>query len=170
MCNFKTEWKNILTSHISDFHLNEKEECSICNKSIKKIRFRYHMNKHKTNENILFECDLCKFSTGNRSKLQQHKMYIHGASLIQNQSCTIPDCGKTYLRKGELIEHIKSKHVGVKLQCNICDFLTTVKASLRVHKLNVHGTISKECCDICEYRGTRYNLRRHKIRSHQLTA
>ena len=168
MCDFKTEWKTSLNMHIKGFHSNEKEDCLICNKTIQKKNYQVHVRRHQGS--VLLECDLCKFSTVNKNSLKKHKKYIHGASLIQNQSCTFPDCGKTYTRKGELIEHIKSKHIGEKLQCDICDFQTTIKASLRGHKLNVHGTISKECCDICGYRGTSNSLRRHKRRTHQLTA
>ena len=52
--------------------------------------------------------------------------------------------------KRHLLEHIKSKHEGVRFPCDKCDYEAAYKSSLRTHIKSKHEDVSFPC-DICDY-------------------
>ena len=70
-------------------------------------------------------------------------------------------CGKSYMQKGSLRDHVKFSHNGEGFMCTICNHLARNKIDLKTHVDGVHGT-QKYLCNIC---GSKFSqktgLRRH---------
>ena len=52
---------------------------------------------------------------------------------------TCPECDKVFASKGNMVEHHKAAHAGIRYSCDICEYKATRKNVLRRHKSNVHG-------------------------------
>ena len=63
------------------------------------------------------------------------------------------ECGTGYRRKKALVQHIGSKHEGVKYVCNQCEYQATEQGSLKRHKQAMHEGV-KYSCNQCEYQAT----------------
>ena len=50
-----------------------------------------------------------------------------------------PECDKVFASKGNMVEHHKAAHAGIRYSCDICEYKATRKNVLRRHKSNVHG-------------------------------
>ena len=57
-------------------------------------------------------------------------------------------CGKSYMQKGSLRDHVKFSHNGEGFMCTICNHLARNKIDLTSHVDGVHGT-KKYLCNIC---------------------
>ena len=63
--------------------------------------------------------------------------------------CTI--CGKSYIRKQKLLDHIRADHWGQKYMCDFenCGKMLKTKASLRLHE-KIHQNTFKYICPYCK--------------------
>ena len=57
-------------------------------------------------------------------------------SILFTYSCDI--CSKSYNSKGNLRQHLKSAHQGMKYPCNQCEFKATQQGNLKRHIQTVH--------------------------------
>lgn len=85
-----------------------------------------------------------------------------------------PMCGKEFVKKSNLSDHIRRVHYGVKrvqtrkvsFQCELCRKELSSKRSYTEH-LNTHWGSRPFACDECQYSAnSEMNLRRHKQRKH----
>ena len=60
-----------------------------------------------------------------------------GQKSDNNNTC--PECDKVFASKGNMVEHHKAAHAGIRYSCDICEYKATRKNVLRRHKSNVHG-------------------------------
>ena len=77
--------------------------CQICGKSFnsKQALVGHHNAKHTEK----FRCDLCGKCFENLTKLDLHKM-THNVE----KNFTCPKCEKTFLRKDNMLQHVKNIH------------------------------------------------------------
>ena len=60
------------------------------------------------------------------------------------------ECGKNFIVKLALIQHIRSQHTGEKpYKCSICGKCFTMKGALQVHK-KFHDNEYKYICAVCK--------------------
>ena len=72
-------------------------------------------------------------------------------------------------QKQILKEHIRWKHDGIKLQCDLCGFEVNTKTGLQEHKHFKHREKSFQCLDGCSFVGsTQSSLNQHLLsKQHQ---
>ena len=84
-----------------------------------------------------------------------------------NQFDKCGECGPGNRRKKALVQHIRSKHKGVKYSCDRCEYQATEKGDLKKHKQAIHEGI-KYPCNECEYQATWQRcLKKHKQSQHK---
>ena len=154
VCGFNSFRKFPLKLHIK-IH-QPKVKCPICDKlvtDIKTHKLRVHPAKNK-----LYICDVCGFTAGYKSTLEQHKT-------IHEPKVKCPICHR-------LVIHIKSHNLkvhtvknklyvyGPKVKCPICYKFVV---NFELHKSRVHATKNKlYVCDVCGYKSAdKPYLKRH---------
>ena len=76
-------------------------------------------------------------------------------------------CQSLFESKGNLLNHRKNKHEGVRYPCDSCDYKATKKSNLKQHKQNIHKGV-RYTCDNCDYNATTTgNLKKHKDFMHK---
>ena len=75
-----------------------------------------------------------------------------------------PQCGKSFSKKTNMTNHIKSQHEEKKFKCTICDKLFKRKDHLQVHKV-VHSEERKFNCNVCSVSFRR----RQDLKDHERT-
>ena len=173
-----SSWK--LTDHVAhiiDSHPNIKSEnCAICkeeqnihmdfvghykdcfrkkrNDLSKAGREKYWEKLHASNT-YRFACDICEFQTNYRESIVNHKnMHERETNKPEENSkfykyCD--QCGKRFLAKRSLLEHIKTVHLkeSIFAPCDQCHETFNTKLLLRRHKNMVHSTDPKFNCPEC---------------------
>lgn len=146
--------------HINAVHLGIRPfMCETCGQSFSR---RYNLNKHKMGSNCKNPVDSNdgeeKEKERNANATKQEKMY----------SCDM--CGKSYLYKQSLTQHIASIHLALKpFQCDECGQTFTQKHHLRCHRVRVHEAgddVMPFQCHICMSRfvvetSWKYHMRKY---------
>ena len=73
-------------------------------------------------------------------------------------------------KKSYLLQHIKSIHEGIKLQCEVmgCNYKANTRTSILKHFKSKHEGVAYPC-DQCDYKGTqKWNLLKHIERKHKI--
>ncbi|KAL9884194.1 uncharacterized protein ACN427_011154 [Glossina fuscipes fuscipes] len=169
-----------LKKHMREMHSDDKNErqfeCNVCNKRFaRKAILKAHMDIHATgNKDHL--CKVCGKGFVLLSRLRIHERSVHDAIRVCDQ-CGKKIAGK-YALKQHLLEHsgiIKptwscdqcdaklNSHYSLKRHkeikhndgstlyiCSECGKCSTSVHALRNHKKNVHQTIRKYKCNICD--------------------
>ncbi|XP_034241323.1 uncharacterized protein LOC117645329 isoform X2 [Thrips palmi] len=79
-------------------------------------------------------------------------------------------CGKAYIKKGALHEHVKLVHKGLRAhKCDECPMSFGVKQTLIVHKRLHTNSLPYECRICSKQTRTKSNLNRHYTQEHRLT-
>ena len=63
-------------------------------------------------------------------------------------------CDYIATKRGDLLNHIKSRHEGVKYPCDQCDYKATFQVALKTHIKSIHERV-KYSCDQCDFKATR---------------
>ena len=71
-------------------------------------------------------------------KTSNQKSHSKGDLKPENNNIC-PECDKVFASKGNMVEHHKAAHAGIRYSCDICEYKATRKNVLRRHKSNVHG-------------------------------
>lgn len=115
--------------------------------SLKSQRSSIEALARKGNEGLRFDkphtCCICQKVISKYSHLLDHLKNMH--CRITKFSCDL--CPKFYFTKPFMRRHMRESHSAKKFTCNSCDFKTTVKRSLEVHKLTHSAKIE---CPICK--------------------
>ena len=86
-----------------------------------------------------------------------------------DKSTHCPECGAEFSTNGNMMQHYRSKHEGVKYPCNQCDYQATRQSSLQTHIQSVHEGV-KFPCNQCDYQATQQgSLKRHILTKHSDT-
>ena len=131
-CDYHSPRKYSLTKHIEAVHMGIKrkrrgERCSECNFECpnRKILAAHMETVHNTAIELYY-CDQCTFSSVYKSSLDNHKRMKHGpvvlTTLAKLQTFYCDYCEFSSKYKVTVNNHINSKHLGIKFQCDICDY------------------------------------------------
>uniref|UniRef100_A0A1L8DG97 Putative c2h2-type zn-finger protein n=1 Tax=Nyssomyia neivai TaxID=330878 RepID=A0A1L8DG97_9DIPT len=161
--------------------------CEQCGKVLRSpFGYRLHMVTH-TKEKP-FKCKQCGEGFSNPTLLVVHRRVAHGpgddkAKRYRPHQCET--CGKSYVFRYSLTEHINFKHGNVKLICDLCGHSYGTKARLKRHFKKVHlvekikgpgeekvrmrkgKALKKPNCPECDFVAPRVkDLRDHRIKNH----
>ena len=82
----------------------------------------------------LYACDNCQFSTKNKSNLKAHRNAKHLGVKYPCDQCDYKASYSNHLR-----QHKRVKHEGVHFPCSLCLFTTSQKSKLKLHIREKHG-------------------------------
>lgn len=135
----------------------ECRECSLI--FSRKAKYERHEKRHEASrqESMRFDCETCALGFARKSELRRH-MLKHSDE--KPHKCEI--CDKSFKRSYEVTAHMDI-HGGPKYTCEICNFTTAYKVSLKTHKRRVHQKDYPHKCDECG-KGfmSRYELEDHR--------
>ncbi|KAK4878541.1 hypothetical protein RN001_011047 [Aquatica leii] len=135
--------------------------CEICGFSTQnKSYLKKHIGLHSSGKQ--FVCEICGFSTRYQSSLNKH-LDIH--SLDKPFVCD--SCGYSTQRKCTLRRHMIIHSLVKPFVCGICEFSTHNRWILKTHMF-IHSSDKPFVCEICGYSARQHsNLKKHMI-SHSL--
>ena len=134
--------------------------CGVCGKVFDLASsLSHHMYTH--NERRFF-CERCPFHCHFESELKKHNISHHNQPSHQ---CMKRNCGRWFKRKSDLVLHVET-HKKDLLECDSCDFTTTLQKYLKEHKKSHEDTLPYSC-NICGKRFLwRSGVRAHKTKEH----
>ena len=175
---------NDLNCHRLNLH-GDKKSCPSCPFQTSNVDvLQRHIISHHSSS-VLFSCVFCSFETGESHELQSHLGSQHpdkdtsavnviGARNIVKASkpkkaqtgksttvyrCEYQDCDYTVRDKGSLYRHVEKKHLNILYNCDFCDHVTGLKASLKTHKLRKHPDQFKiYSCHLCSFKSQSKDL------------
>ena len=152
-CTFKSKYLTHLRNH-EEIHITGKFQCDQCDYGTEvQSGMTSHIRiQHEGGE--VFECSLCEYKTDFFGRLSRHKE-IHSTDIYSCIVCEYKGKGKSNLRV-----HMK-RHQEPKFVCTDCSYKTYDSANFGTHKKVKHGNIILKC-DICEYDSkSKRSLRKH---------
>lgn len=174
----------------------EKIECEICSRTLKRICLNRHMKTHDFIKRPKFECNKCNKILLQKHKFQHHeavcgiekekrekfgckvcpKIFLNRETLKHHESkihSSTPfddtvecDICSVKVRRSGLTAHKRSRHHENRLICDICDKTFARKGRLISH-MAIHSGIKPYKCDKCDKAyATREHLERHTVQIH----
>ena len=181
ICTKKYSTKKHLRRHLLTVHGAGKSQiCGKCGRTFddKKELRGHFLSEHEGKK--IFQCSICKASFNHSTNMKPHLVSTHGKKNIMNcklkelltmnfcrileksQSCD--QCGKSFVNKRELKDHILTEHEGKKLfQCFICKASFNRSTNMKPHLVSIHGKKNIMNCKIEELIGM--NLCRRLVKS-----
>ena len=114
-CSLRFSEKSRVGDHMRIAHGYPKLKCKVedCDAEFSlNSKLRSHRNTHKTKQ---IECGECGLRVSKRY-LPLHIKFIHRGK--RSAECEISGCGKNFIHKADLADHMRSMHGFPKLKCN----------------------------------------------------
>ena len=158
ICGVRKRSAHNLNVHHKKRH--SAQMCGVCGKVFDLASsLSHHMYTH--NERRFF-CEKCPYHCHFESELKKHNISHHSQPSHQ---CMKRNCGRWFKRKSDLVLHLETHKKDV-LDCDQCDFTTTLQKYLKEHKKSHEDTLPYSC-NICGKRFLwRSGVRAHKIKEH----
>ncbi|XP_039279351.1 zinc finger protein 3 homolog isoform X2 [Nilaparvata lugens] len=120
-----------IIAHMRDTHALRLYVCDICGQEyLKRNDLMAHLNEHVNSEEGDFQCEICNRIFSNLRLFRVHRR-MH---LPQSKNWTCDQCGKRYLSRNMLEEHMNS-HTGARpYQCSVCGKDFASKYTFRSHE------------------------------------
>ena len=135
-------------------------KCSKCNKT---FLTKDNMKRHEPiHDGKTWECQICDYVTPLKRYLLRHQK-THQKARTRDFKCS--KCNKTFLTKGDMQKH-EPVHDGKTWECQICDYVTTLKRYLLRHQ-KMHLQRSENSSFKCIYCEKTYQSKR-ALKSHEL--
>ena len=166
ICDFESHHDKAVKRHVKTVHEGKKPhygwiKCDYCPYEDVRRNVEDHINAIHT-KIIEYKCENCDHKTFCRQSLRLHAN-LHNDSKTFN--CAYPECEYKTKHKRVLKEHVNFKHEQSEIySCDICDFETYVKSSLRRHFRVAHEKrITKNfACPKCDFvTNSRTRLQNH---------
>ena len=134
----------------------------------------------------LYRCETCGYKSSIEKRLRQHKKSKHASEIIPCELCDYKGNPEEYnvhvkskhnKNKESSTEHRKEPNVGgVKIPCDMCEFVSTSTSSYIKHIESKHQTKKKEIfedyclsCDKCDFKtATEKEFKNHLETIHRL--
>jgi len=118
----------------------------------------------ETNQNNLFECSSCGYSSNQKGHVKRHISSKHEKNLIP-----CPECNETFTYVESMRRHLKThhSHENKPFSCPHCKFVTNRHANLQYH-ISCKHEMKRHDCDKCNYSCiTEKLLKNHIQKEHQ---
>ena len=134
--------------------------CGVCGKVFDLASsLSHHMYTHDQRR---FFCEKCSFHCHFESELKKHNITHHSHPSHQ---CMRKNCGRWFKCKADLVLHVET-HKKDLLECEFCDFKTTLQKYLKEH-LKSHKNVLRYPCKLCNKRFLwRSGLWAHHLKDH----
>lgn len=166
-CNFQTNKKKLLSSHIKEFH-SELLESLPCNECSYVSKLRGNLNKHMSEVHAKvkqYMCGFCGAQTSRKYHLTRHiKAVHHGEKFFCCEDCDYKTNNKACLQKHIGLNHnpllMKDeskpplKDSELTCVCTWCDYKTNKYAEVKIHIKLVHEKNTNFPCKECEFVGS----------------
>ena len=169
ICEKELSDKSKLKRHKDMVHNNkEKVKCDICGVFLQSNSLVVH--KKRIHSKMRWNCDFCARHFSSNDYLKWHVMRNHEKVPWKCGICSKPfqsekdkilheesshpeikcdHCDKTFRKSSKNFRaHVKTEHMGIKHNCDLCEKSFNDDFKLRQHKSNVHSEVKAEC-DIC---------------------
>ena len=94
----------------------------------------------------LYECEKCFKTFNQKSTLNSHIRYVHGAKKHQCDQCP-----KNFSKRCDLDRHVTCVHEKVKnFKCEHCDYKCALQENLQKHMKHTHDSLKHLRCRKCE--------------------
>ena len=113
----------------------------------------------------VFSCNICDFTTDRKHRYEMHMKKHLG---IRDITCHI--CGKTFVTRNSLANHMQRVHSGKTYGCQFCDYTTGNIQHYREHVrvMHTHRDVKPYKCAYCDFRcHTSGNCRKHCANRHK---
>ena len=163
ICDYATNKKSSLTQHLAVHGIGERFKCDKCDKDFaRKERLIIHRESHKSSFGK--KCNQCGNIFKTEMTLKRHIRNIH---LQKHLNCD--ECEKMFSTIARLNEHKKAVHVLKSFKCDQCKYRAKMIHNLKEHIKSVHDGVRDNSgkCDLCDYQGTKNNLKIHKESFHE---
>ena len=168
-CEFETEDKKALKTHIEFAHDGVNYHCHFCNfKTTVANELDLHISKdHKEIDTSLdsklkHQCALCGKVLRSADTLRRHEKHFH---YERKEKVLCEHCDRTFFPIC-LKRHIASNHSNIKYPCEICGKQFGIQQNLKSHVMKMHEGQRFEC-DQCDYKsGDKAGLQVHISAKH----
>ncbi|XP_045489074.1 zinc finger protein 92 isoform X1 [Pieris rapae] len=144
------------TTLVTHLRLHEgplpREKCPICNKMVRVIQLKYHIQRHQNSSR--YECSDCNKVFSHLATYQAHLKYsrAHASDTVFKFQC--PMCHKGYPTKDAMQDHFNYQHLGKTThKCPICSKPIASKANVEKHIMRVHREKKEKpknhMCNLC---------------------
>lgn len=130
--------------------LENEVRCDICFKEVKKCYLKWHMRKHENEDNKIYKCEKCDYSTLRKNNLfrhyeLKHHMFNLNLDAIEkhfenHKSFKCQKCGLTLVTILAAKNHFLKKNCKDMegLMCKFCQRTFTMKQNLKAHMKRKH--------------------------------
>lgn len=142
---FQSDAKGI-TTHLKECHSLRLYICDMCGQEfLKRNDLSAHLDEHVANEEGDFQCDVCNRIFSNLRLYRVHKRMHYPQ--VKNWTCD--QCGKRYLSRNMLEEHMNT-HTGIRpYACNLCGKDFASKYTFKAHEKTHTERPRPFACDKC---------------------
>ena len=112
------------SAHNLNIHHRKRHAAQMCGVCGKMFELASSLSHHMyTHDERRFFCETCSFHCHFESELKKHNITHHSQPSHQ---CMRKNCGRWFKRKSDLVLHIETHKNGDLLECETCDFKTTI--------------------------------------------
>jgi len=159
ICDYATNKKYNLTSHLYVHAIGDRFKCDECDKD---FASKNHLQQHiKTHSSYAHKCNQCGKMYNTVKNMKEHIKVMHSEKRLE-----CDECEKLFSTISKLNYHKKGVHVLKSFKCDQCKYRCKTNWDLKKHINQVHnGVLCK--CDLCDFQGTSTNLKVHKEAVHE---
>ena len=111
---------------------------------------------------LQYQCEQCDGTFNTRYLLMKHSVSVHGSKpanipIVESQWFECETCGKKYLQKGSLVEHLRIHSPDMQYKCKHCEKRFTHPTNLKRHIMCIHTNERLYMQNVVKYSNVKLN-------------